>query len=73
MTQPRDTSTVVLVHGANADSSGWAAVIGELLADGIPVLALANPLRGLPGDAAYIAARVKQIDGPVAALESVAA
>lgn len=65
MTPPHDTPAVVLVHGANADSSGWAAVIGELQADGLPVLALANPLRGLPGDAAYIAARVKQIDGPV--------
>jgi pimeloyl-ACP methyl ester carboxylesterase len=65
LTQPDDTPTVVLVHGANADSSGWAAVISELQAAGVPVLALANPLRSLPGDAAYIAARVKQIDGPV--------
>jgi pimeloyl-ACP methyl ester carboxylesterase len=64
-TQSDDTPTVVLVHGANADSSGWAAVIGELQADDVLVLALANPLRGLPGDAAYIAARVKQIDRPV--------
>jgi pimeloyl-ACP methyl ester carboxylesterase len=65
MTQPHDTPTAVLVHGANADSSGWAAVVNELQAEGVPVLALANPLRGLPGDAAYIATRVKQIDGPV--------
>ncbi len=57
--------TVVLVHGASADASSWAGVIGELQADGVPVLALANPLRGLAGGAAYIAARVKPIDGPV--------
>ena len=51
--------TVVLVHGASADASSWAGVISELQADGVPVLALANPLRGLPGDAAYVAERVQ--------------
>jgi pimeloyl-ACP methyl ester carboxylesterase len=62
----RDTdTTVALVHGASADASSWAAVIRELQADGVPVVALANPLRGLPGDAAYVASRVTQIDGPV--------
>jgi pimeloyl-ACP methyl ester carboxylesterase len=57
--------TVVLVHGASADASSWAGVISELQGDGAPVLAFANPLRGLHSDAAYIAARVKQIAGPV--------
>jgi pimeloyl-ACP methyl ester carboxylesterase len=57
--------TVVLVHGAFADASSWSGVIVELQCAGIPVLAPPNPLRGLDTDAAYIAERVKQIDGPV--------
>ena len=35
--------TVVLVHGAFADASGWSGVIGELRRDGYPVIAPANP------------------------------
>jgi pimeloyl-ACP methyl ester carboxylesterase len=57
--------TVVLVHGAFADASGWSSVISELQADGIAALAPANPLRSVSGDAAYIASVVNQIPGPV--------
>ncbi|WP_040807821.1 alpha/beta fold hydrolase [Nocardia concava] len=57
--------TVVLVHGAFADSSSYNGVIEILAAEGIPVLAAANPLRGLTSDAAYIASVVDSIDGPV--------
>ena len=57
--------TVVLVHGAFADASHWSAVIAELQARDVPVLAPPNPLRGLAEDAAYIASYVDQIDGPV--------
>jgi pimeloyl-ACP methyl ester carboxylesterase len=57
--------TVVLVHGAFADASSWIGVITELLSDGLPVLAPPNPLRSLAGDAAYIAERVRQIEGSV--------
>ncbi|WP_228922772.1 alpha/beta fold hydrolase [Streptomyces sp. DH7] len=57
--------TVVLVHGAFADAAGWLGVIDELQRDGIAVLAVANPLRGLTCDAAYLASVVSQIDGPV--------
>lgn len=57
--------TVVLVHGAFADASGWAGVITRLQAQGIPVVAPANPLRSVSGDAAYIASVVNQIAGPV--------
>lgn len=57
--------TVVLVHGAFADASGWASVITELQADGIAVVAPANPLRSVSGDAAYVASVVNQIPGPV--------
>ena len=57
--------TVVLVHGAFADSSHWTPVVRELQARDVAVLAPPNPLRGLDGDAAYIASVVTQIDGPV--------
>ena len=61
-------STVVLVHGAFADASSWNGVIERLLAKGVRVTAPANPLRGIAGDAAYIAAVIEQIDGPVVAV-----
>jgi pimeloyl-ACP methyl ester carboxylesterase len=57
--------TVVLVHGAFADASSWNGVITRLQAQGIPVTAPPNPLRGIAEDSAYIAAVVEQIDGPV--------
>ena len=60
-----DAPTVVLVHGAFADASGWAGVITELQAAGISVLAPANPLRGVSSDAAYIASVANQVAGPV--------
>ncbi|MGV9308168.1 alpha/beta fold hydrolase [Nonomuraea sp. NPDC004354] len=59
------TPTVVLVHGAFADSSSWSGVIAELQAQGVPVVAPPNPLRGLAADAAYIASVAAQIEGPV--------
>ncbi|WP_433519296.1 alpha/beta fold hydrolase [Nonomuraea sp. CA-143628] len=59
------TPTVVLVHGAFTDASSWAGVIAELQASGIPVTAVANPLRGPAIDAAYLAGVVAAIDGPV--------
>ena len=37
--------TIVLVHGAFADSSSWEGVIRILLAQGYPVVAAPNPLR----------------------------
>jgi pimeloyl-ACP methyl ester carboxylesterase len=60
-----DTPTVVLVHGAFADASSYAAVIPELLADGLPVVAPAVPNRSLAGDAAYVASVVHETPGPV--------
>ena len=44
--------TIVLVHGAFAESSSWDPVIDRLLDAGHPVIAAANPLRGLATDAA---------------------
>jgi pimeloyl-ACP methyl ester carboxylesterase len=57
--------TVVLVHGAFADASSFAAVIAELLAHDIKVVAPAVPNRSLSGDAAYLASLLRQMDGPV--------
>jgi pimeloyl-ACP methyl ester carboxylesterase len=63
-----DAATVVLVHGAFADASGWNRVITRLQAKGVPVMAPANPLRGIAADSAYIAAVLEQIEGPVLAV-----
>ncbi|MEJ8636618.1 MULTISPECIES: alpha/beta fold hydrolase [Streptomyces] len=57
--------TVVLVHGAFADSSSWNGVISELKKDGYPVVAAANPLRSLSGDAASVKSQLAAIKGPV--------
>jgi pimeloyl-ACP methyl ester carboxylesterase len=57
--------SVLLVHGAFADGSMWAGVIAELQATGIGVIAVANPLRSLAADAAYMASVADGIDGPV--------
>jgi pimeloyl-ACP methyl ester carboxylesterase len=57
--------TVVLVHGAFADSSSWNDVIASLRGDGYPVIAAANPLRGLHADAEYLRTVLDSVDGPV--------
>src|SRR5690349_10754386 len=57
--------TVVLVHGAFADASGFGAVTDRLQDRGYTVIAPANPLRGPASDAAYIASVLKTIEGPV--------
>jgi hypothetical protein len=55
LTHAPDTPTVGLVHGGFADASFWVPVIRKLQAGGLPVLASANPLRGLADDAEYVA------------------
>ena len=60
--------TVALVHGAFADSSGWNDVVEQLLAAGVSVQAISNPLRGIAADAAYVASAIRQIPGPVLAV-----
>jgi pimeloyl-ACP methyl ester carboxylesterase len=57
--------TIVLVHGAFADSSSWDGVIARLEREGYPVLAVANPLRDLAGDSAYLSSVLDTIPGPV--------
>ncbi|MEU8082896.1 alpha/beta hydrolase [Micromonospora sp. NPDC049101] len=63
--QEAGMSTIVLVHGAFADSSSWNGVIAHLKRRGYPVLAVANPLRGVQKDAAYVRSVVDSVSGPV--------
>src|SRR5689334_20906040 len=60
--------TVVLVHGAFADSSSWNGVIERLLDEGVKVTAPANPLRGIAHDSAYTASVFEQTPGPLLAV-----
>jgi len=46
-----ETPTIVLVHGAWADATGFDAEIRALQDRGFPVIGFANPLRDLAGDA----------------------
>lgn len=57
--------TVVLVHGAFAESSSWNGVITRLEGKGYSVIAVANPLRGLKTDAEYLDRLIGSIKGPV--------
>ena len=57
--------TIVLVHGAYAESSSWNSVIRPLAAEGHRVIAWANPLRSVAGDAAALSDLVRSIGGPV--------
>ncbi|GAA3289795.1 hypothetical protein GCM10020295_02530 [Streptomyces cinereospinus] len=56
--------TIVLEHGAFADGSSWNGVIAELHADGYPVVAAANPLRGPASDAAALRTVLDHVEGP---------
>jgi pimeloyl-ACP methyl ester carboxylesterase len=60
--------TVILVHGAFADSSGWNDVVSQLFDAGVAVQAVSNPLRGITSDAAYVASAIAQVPGPVIAV-----
>ncbi|HTF08800.1 MAG TPA: alpha/beta hydrolase [Asanoa sp.] len=57
--------TAVLVHGAFAESANWTGVVERLRAQAVDVVAVANPLCSLPGDAAYVRDVLAPIDGPV--------
>jgi pimeloyl-ACP methyl ester carboxylesterase len=57
--------TIVLVHGAWADTGSWDRVIRRLQGDGYTVYAPPNPLRGLPNDSEAIASFLHTIRGPI--------
>lgn len=64
--QPQPTRpTVVLIHGAFAESASWNGVIAGLLDRGYPVATIANPLRGVLTDAAYLNSALDGIDDDV--------
>ncbi|MFL4974576.1 MAG: alpha/beta fold hydrolase, partial [Microvirga sp.] len=65
-TQPDDTKpTIVLVHGAWADATGFDREIRALQDRGLRAIGFANPLRGLPGDATYLADLLRTLTGPL--------
>jgi pimeloyl-ACP methyl ester carboxylesterase len=57
--------TIVLVHGAWANTASWNGVIERLQAKGYTVYAPPNPLHSLKGDAQTIADFLKTINGPI--------
>ncbi|WP_028476963.1 alpha/beta fold hydrolase [Nocardia sp. CNY236] len=57
--------TIVLVHGAFAESASWNAVIDRLDQQGLRTIAAGNPLRSVDGDADAVRGVVSSIDGPV--------
>jgi pimeloyl-ACP methyl ester carboxylesterase len=57
--------TIVLVHGAFADASGWARLAAELSGEDVDVIAPPNHLRGISADAAYITSVLDELEGPV--------
>jgi pimeloyl-ACP methyl ester carboxylesterase len=57
--------TIVLEHGAWADTGSWNAVTALLQAAGYTVAAPPNPLRGLSYDSSYLADFLSTIAGPV--------
>src|SRR3954471_6293658 len=62
---PAPKPTIVLVHGSFADASSWSAVIPALQKRGYPVIAAANPLRGLYGESAALRNDLANIKGPI--------
>ena len=69
-TNPQDGSrpTVVLVHGAFAESASWNDVIGRLQDHGYTVIAAANPIRSVSGDAEFVASIFEAVEGPIVAV-----
>lgn len=57
--------TIVLIHGAYADSSSWNGSVKALRQAGHHVIAAANPLRGLESDAEYVRSLLESIEGPI--------
>jgi pimeloyl-ACP methyl ester carboxylesterase len=57
--------TIALVHGAFAESASWNGVIARLQEKGLVAVAIANPLRSLSSDAAYVRDVLASVEGPI--------
>src|SRR5689334_4977223 len=57
--------TVVLVHGAWADTSSWDGEVSALQQQGYDVRAIANPLRNLTTDAESVADFLESLSGTI--------
>jgi pimeloyl-ACP methyl ester carboxylesterase len=57
--------TIILVHGAFAESASWDGVIEPLRRAGHRVIATANPLRDVTTDAESVGDLVRSVEGPV--------
>jgi pimeloyl-ACP methyl ester carboxylesterase len=62
---PAALPTVVLVHGAWADSSSWSGVVGRLQRAGYTVDVPPNPLLGLSFDSDVLASYLRTVSGPI--------
>jgi pimeloyl-ACP methyl ester carboxylesterase len=60
--------TIVLVHGAWADATGWQELIPLLQQQGYPVVAVENPLTSFDGDVATTKRLIDAQHGPVIAV-----
>jgi pimeloyl-ACP methyl ester carboxylesterase len=65
MTMAGETPTIVLVHGAWADATGFDPEIRALRDRGFTAIGFANPLRDLAGDSAYLAEFLRSLTGPI--------
>jgi pimeloyl-ACP methyl ester carboxylesterase len=65
-TQPDEHKpTIVLVHGAWADATGFDAEIRALQREGFRAIGFANPLRDLAGDSTDLAEFLRTLTGPI--------
>jgi pimeloyl-ACP methyl ester carboxylesterase len=62
---PPPKPTIVLVHGAWADGSSWAAVTAKLQRAGFTVNVASIPLRGVASDARYLKDYLATVPGPI--------
>ena len=60
-----NNATVVLVHGAWADGSSWAKVIGPLAARGVKAVAAPLPLTSFHDDVAALDRTFERVEGPI--------
>jgi len=65
MSMAGETPTIVLVHGAWADATGFDPEIRALRGRGFTVIGFANPLRDLAADAMYLVETLRSLTGPI--------